>query len=115
MTCGALVLGLHLATAHFDTSRRHHNVNPGGYVMCDNVVAGAYVNSHWRNSTYAGYVWHVGRVDIVTGAITGYGRGGPAPLIAPSVLLGGHVRLTLLPPVKLSDWGGVHLSWETPL
>ena len=112
MTCTSLILGLHLVTAHFDTRIPHNDVNPGVYAVCDDWVAGNYRNSQWRNSAYVGRVWHAGRIDIVTGAITGYRAAKVLPFVAPSMKVGEHLRIALLPPVKLSGWGGLHASWE---
>lgn len=112
MICTALILGVHLATVHFTEPLSRNGVNPGGYAVCDDWAAGGYLNSQSRASAYAGRVWHFDHVDVVTGVVTGY-RGQPiAPFLVPSIKVTEHLRLSLLPPVKMSSWGGIHASWE---
>ena len=112
MLCTSLILGLHLATAHFTMPLERNGLNPGAYAVCDNVEAGAYVNSESLISQHVGYVWHAGPVDIVTGAVHGYRGTRVAPFVVPSLRVTDHVRVALLPPVKLSGWGGLHVSYE---
>lgn len=107
MTCAALILGLHLATAHVRTDL--NNYNPGVYARCDAYVAGAYYNSVRRTTVYAGYVFPVGPVDVMVGAATGYGA--LRPILVPSVRFG-PMRLHLLLPSSATARGGVHLSIE---
>lgn len=112
MTCAALILGLHLATAHVRTDLE--NVNPGAYVQCDNVQAGAYRNSIGRTTVYAGYVVQAGPVDVLIGAATGY-RQTLRPVFVPSVALPAGFRLSFLFPSGGGSRGGVHLAWERAL
>lgn len=112
--CLSLILGLHLATYHFDRTHDFNEANFGGYVECEQVVGGAYYNSYRRVSPYLAYRWSFGPVDVVTGAVGGYEH--PImPLVVPSIRLWDHWRVSLLPPVKQSEKGGVHLSWEIEL
>lgn len=112
MTCAALILGLHLATAHVRTDLQ--DFNPGAYVQCDNVQAGAYRNSIGRNTVYAGYVARLGDVNLLIGAATGY-RQTLRPVFVPSVALGGGFRASVIFPSGGASRGGVHLAWERTL
>lgn len=112
MLCASLALGLHLATVHFTEPLSRNGLNPGVYAVCDDVAAGVYLNSQSHVSTYTGYVWHVGHVDLITGVVTGYEGIKVAPFVVPSIKVTEHLRLSMLPPVKLSSWGGIHASWE---
>lgn len=112
ITCTALAIGLHIGTYHFDRTREYNEVNPGGYALCDDYVAGAYLNSESKLSVYAGKTFKnvVGPVDVTVGAVAGYSRSPVLPLVVPSVKLG-SARLSLLLPLEKGG-GGVHLSWE---
>src|SRR5690349_1283907 len=110
MICESLILGAHLATWHFDRSRPTNPVNVGVYASCDDWLTGVYRNSLWATSVYAARVWHLGPIDVATGAVSGYG--GVRPMLVPSVRLGEHVRVSWLPPSRFSGEGGVHLSLE---
>lgn len=112
MLCTALALGIHLGTLHFTKPLSRNGINPGVYAVCEDVAAGVYLNSQSRASEYAGYVWHVGQVDVVTGVVGGYKGYKVAPFVLPSLKVTDHVRLSILPPVKLSGWGGIHVSYE---
>ena len=109
----ACTVGLHLATYHFDRKADFNETNLGGYVVCDQWVAGAYRNSERGDSAYAGYTYTLGPVDVVVGVVTGYARG-PMPMVLPSVKVAKHVRVTLLPPVPKATINtmGLHLSVE---
>lgn len=109
----ACTVGVHLATYHFDRSAGFNETNLGGYVVCDRWAAGAYRNSERADSSYAGYTYSLGPVDVVVGVVTGYKRG-PMPMVLPSVKVSKHLRLTLLPPVPSATVNtmGVHLSAE---
>jgi len=110
MLCATLILGAHLVTQHIEAGE--NGVNPGGYAVCDDWAAGAYYNSQRRGSVYAGYVWHTGPVDIITGAVSGYVGHAVAPMVMPSVRLSEHVRLSLIPPMRYTLGGGLHVSAE---
>lgn len=113
MTCAALVLGLHMVTAHVRSDLQ--NFNPGVSVQCDQAKAGTYRNSIGRTTTYAGYVVPVGPVDLLIGAATGY-RQPLRPVFVPSVQLPGGFRASFLfPSGGPGSKGGVHLSWEVEL
>lgn len=115
ITCTALVIGMHIGTYHFDRKANFNEANPGIYANCDNIVAGVYYNSLRKASGYAGYTFHLGPVDVMVGAATGYenqhGNGPLAPMIIPSVKLGQHVRVNLI-PLTVKRGGGVHLSYD---
>lgn len=112
MSCAALVLGLHLATAHVRTDLQ--DFNPGAYLQCDHLQAGAYRNSIGRPTVYAGYVLQAGPWQVLAGAATGYGQA-LRPVLVPSVQLGDGWRLHVLLPSGERKRGGLHLSWETAL
>jgi hypothetical protein len=110
---GACIIGLHLATYHFDRNAGFNDVTPGAYVSCDDWVAGAYRNSNNGHSQYIGRAFHIGPVDLVTGVIAGYSRG-PMPMLLPSIKVSDHIRLTLIPPIPKAtvNTAGIHLSVE---
>lgn len=108
MSCTALILGLHLATAHVRTDL--NDANPGVYARCDAYVAGVYHNSVRRTTAYVGYTYPVGPVDIMLGVATGYSTA-LRPVFVPSVKLGA-VRVHLLLPSSSTAKGGVHVSIE---
>ena len=114
--CHADELGIHIASHHWP-QRENNNVNPGLYVRGDDgKTAGFYFNSERRWSAYAGMTYHIGGpFDVTVGGITGYHRFPVLPLVAPSLTIGEHVRLAVLP--KMGPMGAtvVHLMWETKL
>lgn len=112
MICSALILGVHLATYHFDRSTPVNQSNLGVYASCDDWLGGVYYNSQWRVSPYVAHVWHLGPVDIAAGAVAGYQGSTVKPMLIPSVRVGDHVRLSWLPPSRFSGEGGLHLSLE---
>lgn len=73
-------VGLHLATWHSNNADGHlNNLNPGVYVRTPGgFTLGAYRNSVWRNSVYAGWSWQCAltptvSVGLTAGAVSGYG------------------------------------------
>jgi len=124
MSGAALILGLHLATAHFGAPAGGPDLtdrNPGAYVRLGNgATAGAFRNSHRRSSVYAGWTWQTrdGRWALTVGAVTGYPRAAVAPLLVPSVrlpLAAGSpwaARLSYLHKPHSDGASGVHLSIE---
>ena len=130
------VLGLHLASVHVPAEPYHHNVNPGAYVVFPQGVAvGAYHNSLGRTSAYVGKVLDFSPFALTVGVVSGYqkvystgrcangkwgtseqpciygmSRGALSPMLTPSVLLGGCVRLSLVLGIQASS--AVHLSIE---
>lgn len=104
--CDKLTVGAHVATYHFDRSLRYEEFNPGAYVMCDGLTAGAYRNSMDAASAYVGETFEMGPVDITLGVVTGYGK--LAPLAVASVELGEGFRLAVFPTYN-GNSGGVHL------
>jgi hypothetical protein len=107
MSCAALVLGLHLATAHVRNDLQ--DFNPGVYAKCDNVAVGVYNNSVGRTTVYGGHVSQWGPVEVLAGVATGYGN--LRPVLVPSILVG-QVRIHLLLPSSKTARGGIHFSWE---
>lgn len=118
-----LILGLHLATAHFGAPAGAEltGANPGIYLRTGaGLTAGHYRNSHGRPSTYAGWTWATadGRWSLTAGAVTGYPRARVSPLLAPSLRLplpgdsGLAARITYLPKPHSHGAHGLHLSME---
>lgn len=89
------ILGLHLLTAHVDDSS--HTFTPGAYIQLeDGITAGFVRNSEGHPSEYAGYTF--GRDYAITvGVVHGYKIRPVQPLIVPSMKVGDHVRLMLVP------------------
>jgi hypothetical protein len=112
MLCASLVLGLHLATYHFDRDRAYNEVNLGGYAQCESWAAGAYRNSERNVSVWGGKQFDqvVGPVDVTVGLVAGYKRAPVLPMLIPS-LKAGNARLSLLLPLEKGG-GGLHLSTE---
>lgn len=67
-----LVIGLHLASAHFPAKDYHNNENPGIYVRGVNWQVGTYLNTYRRQTFYAAYLHQLGPFELVVGAATGY-------------------------------------------
>lgn len=113
ITAAACLVGLHLATYHFERKEDFNEINPGAYVECDGWTAGHYRNSERSDSTYAGYTFHYGRFAITTGVITGY-KAGTMPMVIPSVSVTKNVRIAFLPPVPKATINtmGIHLMIE---
>lgn len=119
MSCAAIALGLHLATAHF-SGHGLDPIDPGVYVRTEcGATAGAFRNSYGRLSTYAGWTWQTegGLFALTAGAVTGYPAAKVMPLLVPSLRLevvdGLDARLSFLPkPMKCGTSAGLHLSLE---
>lgn len=109
----AIVLGINLATYHFDRNRDYCEANPGIYALHreSRIAGGVYHNSECRTSAWAAKQWDLGPFTLSVGAVVGYSRAAVLPLVVPSVKLG-PARLSLLPPVEKRG-GGLHLSIET--
>jgi len=121
---GALILGLHLATAHIDAPPDAHlqGRTVGVYARAESgLTLGAYRNSYGRPSTYAAWTWSTpgGMLSLTAGAVTGYPRASVSPLLVPSLRLplagvpGWAVRLSALPKPHSDGAAGLHLSLET--
>lgn len=120
----ALILGLHLATAHFGAPANAHfqNVNPGIYLRTEQgLTLGAYRNSNNRHSNYVAWTWSTadGRWSITAGAVTGYPRYPVSPLLVPSVRIpfsnvpgGWAARIAYLPKPHNRGASGMHFSVE---
>lgn len=120
-TAEALVIGLHLATAHFAgaSASEMQAVTPGIYVRAaSGLTAGAYRNSDGRGSVYAGWTWATanGRWAITAGAVTGYPHARLSPLVVPSMRLelggGWGLRVAGLPKPHSGGAAGVHVAIE---
>lgn len=112
MACEPTV-GVHLATYHVDRHANSNEFNPGIYAVCNGWTGGVYRNSERGTSYYAGHTVRVGWLDITVGVIGGYMRG-TLPMVVPSVLLPGGVRLAFLPPIPKAshNTAGLHLMKE---
>lgn len=124
----ALILGLHLATAHFGsaTAAQLQGSNPGIYLRTDaGLTLGAYRNSHGLRSSYAGWTWTTddGRWSLTAGGVTGYPRARVSPLLVPSLRVplvgdgatGWAARISYLPKPHSDGAQGLHLSLERAL
>lgn len=80
---GPAVMGLHLGSKHLTASdapgsRGWNETNPGVYARWANgVTVGAYQNSLFRTSVYAGWTWETGQrhglsAAVTVGAVSGY-------------------------------------------
>ena len=120
-----IIIGLHLATAHFDAAPRSdlRGFNLGIYARAPGgFTVGAYSNSHARLSVYGGWTFETAdrRFAITAGAVSGYRLGAPPrprilPLVVPSVRLGdddASLRLSLLPKASKHSAAGLHFSIE---
>ena len=120
---GALVLGLHLATAHLGAAQGLQAATPGIYLRTEaGLTAGVYRNSNGRTSSYAGWTWETeGRgLALTLGAVTGYAAAPVMPLVVPSARLplaaGLALRLAYVPkPPRAGSAAGLHLSVERAL
>lgn len=116
----ALILGLHLATAHAGPAAGDmHSSTPGIYVrLPEGATLGAYRNSYGDRSVYAGWTWSTpdGRWSLTAGGVTGYPRARVAPLLVPSARMeiadGWALRLSALPKPHRTGAAGLHLSLE---
>lgn len=122
MSTAAIIVGLHLATAHAGGVGLE-SVTPGVYARMPNgITAGAYRNSHGLGSAYLGMTWSTadGRWSITAGGVTGYPRAKVSPLLVPSMRLpingtSWAARLAYLPKPHSDGAQGVHLSLERAL
>lgn len=114
MFCTTLALGYHLATAHAavaEVRNRINEFNPGAYVQCDSLAAGAYMNTWGRLSVYGAKVVPLApRTGLVLGAVTGYSRT-LTPMAMLTYRLADGTRLSFIPSTPAA-LGGVHLSRE---
>lgn len=124
ITAAAIVVGMHLSTAHFNMAPgvAMQDRNPGLYLRFSNgATGGAYRNSEGRVSAYAGWTFSSanGRWSITAGGVTGYRDERVGPLLVPSVRLGSaaglSVRLSYLAKTRKDGAQGVHLSIERQL
>ena len=123
MSGAALVLGLHLLTAHVGETDGMQTSTLGVYVQAANgATAGALRNSYGANSVYAGWSLSTasGRFALTAGAITGYQAARVLPLLVPSVRWslgdGFSARASLLPKqLHGQASAGLHLSIERAL
>jgi hypothetical protein len=110
--CNAATFGLHLGTYHFERQYNFNEFNPGVYVEHNKIVTGAYLNSLQKVSIYSGYKLEISKIDVILGAVTGYG--GIKPMVVPSYKFDNGVRVSLIPksPGVKNSSGGFHVSYE---
>jgi hypothetical protein len=123
LTLSELVIGLHLATAHFGPNTLESNT-PGIYARVNSgpaagLTVGTFRNSYSRQSSYIAWSFQTSdeRFALTVGAVTGYSAARVMPLVVPSVRvpLGGDfaARFSYIPkPVKQGHNAGLHLSVE---
>lgn len=114
MFCTTIALGYHLATAHAavaEVRNRINEFNPGAYVQCDTLVAGAYLNTWGKVSAYgAKEIRLVPRLSIVVGGATGYSRA-VTPMAMLTYKMDDGTRLSFIPSTR-ANLGGLHVSRE---
>lgn len=109
------IIGLHIATAHIDQDFPMNGANPGIYVQANNIVAGTYYNSLYKQTYYAGYMLEHSRFALTLGVANGYEQG-LTPMVIPSTrfnvgeLL--RLRVTYLPKINATASHVVHFSIE---
>jgi len=109
-TCLALAIGMHIATAHHNEGKLN-GINPGAYVHCDYVVAGAYVNSLYKASIYIGATYPLAPgLEVLVGGVTGYAEP-VSPLAMLSYKMKDGYRASFIPTVPNAR-GGLHISKE---
>lgn len=117
----ALIIGLHLATAHGPAPEgvQLQSFNPGVYVRAaSGLTVGAFRNSHGRASVYGGWTWSTTdqRWSITAGAVTGYPRARVLPLVVPSMRVGiadgWALRTSLLVNPARDGAHGLHFGVE---
>ena len=104
--CAALIMGVHIASAHLRDERKLNSFNPGVYASCDEYTVGLYKNSYKRESVYVARSFG----PLAIGLVTGYPKGAVLPMAVLSVKWQG-IRLSLIPPVDKTT-GAVHVSYE---
>lgn len=110
-----------IATSHhFDRSKGYNERNWGcgveyGVAQDTRLVAGAYRNSLFRESTYAGALWlplqfGPAKAGFIGGVVNGYraNGGGFSPVVVPMITLEGHtVGINVLATPRYRDSPGV--------
>lgn len=126
------VFGAHLVSHHVGADG-FNNANVGAYVVVDGWTVGAYRNSLYRTSIYAGYQFDWGPFSLTAGVVSGYkrevtectgsraqtcwrstgfSRTTLAPMLVPSMHLG-PARVWVIPSFGFVRNAGVlHLSVE---
>lgn len=120
----ALIVGLHIATAHFASpvASDMQAFNPGIYLRTPaGLTGGLYRNSEARMSLYGGWTWTTAdrRWALTAGAVTGYAHARLSLLVVPSVRFdlgrasdGWSGRLAGLPKPHSDGAAGIHFSIE---
>jgi hypothetical protein len=109
-TCLALAIGMHIATAHHNEGKLN-GINPGAYVHCDYVVAGAYINSLRSPSMYVAATYPLAyRIEAVVGLVSGYSKH-VSPMAMLSIRMSDNYRVSFIPTVPNAR-GGLHISKE---
>lgn len=123
LTCLELVIGLHLATAHFGPNTLESNT-PGIYARVNagpaaGLTVGTFRNSYARQSAYVAWSFQTDdeRFALTVGAVTGYSAARVMPLVVPSMRVplfeGTAARFSYIPkPIKEGHNAGLHLSVE---
>lgn len=103
--------GVHLGSHHFPDAGMN-NFNPGAYYRSDSgLVAGAYLNSDRKWSTYAAKIVHVGPIDVALGAVTGYPAAPVLPMVVPSYRFDSGLRVAVVPKSRFNVLA-VHFMME---
>lgn len=121
-----VVLGLHLATAHFGAppNLELQSITPGVYLRsAAGLTIGAYSNSEGRRSAYAAWTFSTSDEvwSITTGAVTGYERAKLLPLVVPSfktavpTIPNWAMRIAYLPKGRKDSAQGIHFGLERRL
>jgi hypothetical protein len=114
------VVGLHIGTKHFDTNQQWNDSNPGLYIKTEQgYTFGAYRNSEWNNSVYAGktFTYKLSssiEVGSTVGVLTGY-KVGTMPFVLPSAAIKYDdyaVRIGYVPKINKQGAQGFHLMLE---
>lgn len=76
---GGLVIGVHMASAHFPSHEWANNNNPGIYFRTESGwTGGAYRNTLRQTSAHAGYTLTSGPASLTLGVVSGYQTKGTA-------------------------------------
>lgn len=110
-------IGMHLLTLHSAPGYESQNLGIYGRHAASGITAGLYRNSEGRASVYLGQTFETAdrRFALTVGAVGGYRERAAAPLVVPSMRIGGDAlaaRLSVIPKPPGADAWGLHLSIE---
>jgi hypothetical protein len=109
---GAIAVGVHFATYHFDRGRGYREVNPGVYARADRWQAGFYSNSHGKFSAYSTYaVPLTQRIEAHAGIASGY-NSTVVPVLVFTYRLDNGLRIGLIPSSPKGGSGGIHFAYQ---